>query len=73
MGLADVAPDAVQAAGLIPMDRPGTAVSRGLHGRLVEDPHSAHLPRGSDRGLPGVRHLVLDFPALDPFRPLVPH
>ncbi|QIJ64987.1 FtsK/SpoIIIE domain-containing protein [Streptomyces sp. JB150] len=72
MGLADVAPDAVPAASLIPMDRPGTAVAADSTGgwSKIRTPHTTR-----DDVVAVCRefaHLVPDFPALEPFRPFVP-
>ncbi|MFF9285367.1 FtsK/SpoIIIE domain-containing protein [Streptomyces griseosporeus] len=72
MGLADVAPDAVPAASLIPMDRPGTAVAADSTGgwSKIRTPHTTR-----DEVIAVCRefaHLVPDFPALEPFRPFVP-
>ncbi|REE61505.1 FtsK/SpoIIIE family protein [Streptomyces sp. 3212.3] len=72
MGLADVAPDAVLAAGLIPAERPGTAVAADSSGgwTKIRTPHTSR-----DEATAVCRefaHLVPDFPALDPFRPHVP-
>ncbi|MGX4690881.1 FtsK/SpoIIIE domain-containing protein [Streptomyces sp. JNUCC 63] len=72
MGLADVAPDAVVAAGLIPAERPGTAVAADSSGgwAKIRTPHTSR-----DEAVAVCResaHLVPDFPTLDPFRPHVP-
>ncbi|MYV49966.1 FtsK/SpoIIIE domain-containing protein [Streptomyces sp. SID2888] len=72
MGLADVAPHAVTAAGLIPAERPGTAVAADSSGgwAKIRTPHTSR-----DEVVAVCRefaHLVPDFPALDPFRPHVP-
>ncbi|MGW0189058.1 FtsK/SpoIIIE domain-containing protein [Streptomyces sp. NPDC003362] len=72
MGLADVAPDAVPAAGLIPMERPGTAVAADSTGgwSKIRTPHTSR-----DDVVAVCRefaHLVPDLPALEPFRPFVP-
>ncbi|WP_281157120.1 FtsK/SpoIIIE domain-containing protein [Streptomyces sp. HYC2] len=72
MGLADVAPDAVMAAGLIPAERPGTAVAADSSGgwAKIRTPHTSR-----DEAVAVCREfarLVPDFPALDPFRPHVP-
>ncbi|MGC9378702.1 FtsK/SpoIIIE domain-containing protein [Streptomyces sp. MH13] len=72
MGLADVAPDAVPAAGLIPMDRPGTAVAVDSTGgwSKIRTPQTSRAEVVA--ACREFAHLVPDFPALDPFRPLVP-
>ncbi|MGW7264365.1 FtsK/SpoIIIE domain-containing protein [Streptomyces sp. NPDC054842] len=72
MGLADVAPDAVLAAGLIPMERPGTAVAVDSTGgwSKIRTPHTSRAEVIA--ACQEFAHLVPDFPALDPFRPLVP-
>ncbi|MFJ2722451.1 FtsK/SpoIIIE domain-containing protein [Streptomyces sp. NPDC087437] len=72
MGLADVAPDAVMAAGLIPAERPGTAVAADSSGgwAKIRTPHTSR-----DEVVAVCRefaHLVPDLPALEPFRPHVP-
>jgi S-DNA-T family DNA segregation ATPase FtsK/SpoIIIE len=72
MGLADVAPDAVPVASLIPMDRPGTAVAADSTGgwSKIRTPHTTR-----DEVVAVCRefaHLVPEFPALEPFRPFVP-
>ncbi|MEU5092401.1 FtsK/SpoIIIE domain-containing protein [Streptomyces sp. NPDC021356] len=72
MGLADVAPDAVMAAGLIPAERPGTAVAADSSGgwAKIRTPHTSR-----DEVTAACRrfaHLVPDLPALTPFRPHVP-
>ncbi|MFE3636017.1 FtsK/SpoIIIE domain-containing protein [Streptomyces sp. NPDC059168] len=72
MGLADVAPDAVQAASLIPAERPGTAVAADSSGgwAKIRTPHASR-----DEAKAVCRefaHLVPDLPVLDPYRPHVP-
>jgi S-DNA-T family DNA segregation ATPase FtsK/SpoIIIE len=72
MGLADVAPDAVPVASLIPMERPGTAVAADSTGgwSKIRTPHTTR-----NEVVAVCRefaHLVPDLPALEPFRPLVP-
>ncbi|POX51139.1 plasmid transfer protein [Streptomyces sp. Ru71] len=72
MGLADVAPDAVPVASLIPMERPGTAVAADSTGgwSKIRTPHTSR-----DEVVAVCRefaHLVPDLPALEPFRPFVP-
>ncbi|MFF5024213.1 FtsK/SpoIIIE domain-containing protein [Streptomyces collinus] len=72
MGLADVAPDAVQAASLIPAERPGTAVAADSSGgwAKIRTPHTSR-----DEAKAVCRkfaHLVPDLPVLDPYRPHVP-
>ncbi|MFF4041574.1 FtsK/SpoIIIE domain-containing protein [Streptomyces sp. NPDC001816] len=72
MGLADVAPDAVPAASLIPMNRPGTAVAADSSGgwSKIRTPNTSR-----DEVVAVCRefaHLVPDLPFLDPFRPHVP-
>ncbi|MEV5310713.1 FtsK/SpoIIIE domain-containing protein [Streptomyces sp. NPDC052610] len=72
MGLADVAPDAVPAASLIPMERPGTAVAADSTGgwSKIRTPHTSR-----DDVVAICRefaHLVPDFPALETFRPFAP-
>jgi DNA segregation ATPase FtsK/SpoIIIE, S-DNA-T family len=72
MGLADVAPDAVPAASLIPMNRPGTAVAADSSGGWSK----IRTPNTSRDDVVAVcrdfAHLVPDLPFLDPFRPSVP-
>ncbi|MFD6167610.1 FtsK/SpoIIIE domain-containing protein [Streptomyces coeruleorubidus] len=72
MGLADVAPDAVPAASLIPMNRPGTAVAADPSGGWSK----IRTPETSREEVVAVcrefAHLVPDLPFLDPFRPYVP-
>ncbi|MEW2470633.1 FtsK/SpoIIIE domain-containing protein [Streptomyces sp. NPDC046994] len=72
MGLADVAPDAVLAAGLIPAERPGTAVAADSSGgwAKIRTPHTSRAEAMAV--CREFAHLVPDFPALDPFRPHVP-
>ncbi|MEU5663713.1 FtsK/SpoIIIE domain-containing protein [Streptomyces longwoodensis] len=72
MGLADVAPEAVVAASLIPAERPGTAVAADSSGgwAKIRTPHTSR-----DEVVAVCRqfaHLVPDLPALDPYRPYVP-
>ncbi|MFE7170244.1 FtsK/SpoIIIE domain-containing protein [Streptomyces sp. NPDC057616] len=72
MGLADVAPDAVPAASLIPMNRPGTAVAADSSGgwSKIRTPNTSR-----DEVVAVCRefaHLVPDLSFLDPFRPFVP-
>lgn len=72
MGLADVAPDAVPAASMIPMNRPGTAVAADSSGgwSKIRTPNTSR-----DEVVAVCRdfaHLVPDLPFLDPFRPHVP-
>ncbi|KIZ13538.1 FtsK/SpoIIIE domain-containing protein [Streptomyces natalensis] len=72
MGLADVAPDAVPAASLIPMNRPGTAVAADSSGgwSKIRTPNTSR-----DEVVAVCRefaHLVPDLPFLYPFRPYVP-
>jgi S-DNA-T family DNA segregation ATPase FtsK/SpoIIIE len=69
MGLADVAPDAVVVASLIPAERPGTAVAADSSGgwAKIRTPHTSR-----DEVVAVCRrfaHLVPDLPALDPYRP----
>lgn len=72
MGLADVAPDAVPVASLVPMERPGTAVAADSTGGWSK----IRTPNTSRADVVAVcrkfAHLVPDFPALEPFRPYVP-
>ncbi|MFI5973730.1 FtsK/SpoIIIE domain-containing protein [Streptomyces sp. NPDC051452] len=72
MGLADVAPDAVPAASLIPMERPGTAVAADTSGGWSK----IRTPAVSrDEVIAACRtfaHLVPDLPFLETFRPYVP-
>lgn len=72
MGLADVAPDAVLAAGLIPAERPGTAVAADSSGGWAK----IRTPHTSREEVTAVcrrfAHLVPALPALAPFRPHVP-
>ncbi|MGQ4414811.1 FtsK/SpoIIIE domain-containing protein [Streptomyces sp. SAS_269] len=72
MGLADVAPDAVMAASLIPAERPGTAVAADSSGgwAKIRTPHTSR-----DEAKAVCRefaHLVPELPVLDPYRPHVP-
>ncbi|MGW5327538.1 FtsK/SpoIIIE domain-containing protein [Streptomyces sp. NPDC004014] len=72
MGLADVAPDAVMAASLIPAERPGTAVAADSSGgwAKIRTPHTSR-----DEAKAVCRefaHLVPNLPVLDPYRPHVP-
>ncbi|MFI6663106.1 FtsK/SpoIIIE domain-containing protein [Streptomyces sp. NPDC050523] len=72
MGLADVAPDAVPAASLIPMNRPGTAVAADSSGgwSKIRTPNTSR-----DEVVAVCRefaHLVPALPFLDPFRPRIP-
>ncbi|MEU8527889.1 FtsK/SpoIIIE domain-containing protein [Streptomyces sp. NPDC048629] len=72
MGLADVAPDAVMPASLIPAERPGTAVAADSSGGWAK----IRTPQTSRDEAAAVcrdyAHLVPELPALDPYRPLVP-
>ncbi|MFI0739963.1 FtsK/SpoIIIE domain-containing protein [Streptomyces sp. NPDC021100] len=72
MGLADVAPEAVPAACLIPADRPGVAVAADSSGgwSRIRTPciSAAEVVEVCQQ----YAHLVPDFPALEPFRPHVP-
>lgn len=72
MGLADVAPDAVPAASLIPMNRPGTAVAADPSGGWSK----IRTPETSRDEVVAVcrefAHLIPDLPFLEPFRPRVP-
>ncbi|MFD5130726.1 FtsK/SpoIIIE domain-containing protein [Streptomyces olindensis] len=72
MGLADVAPDAVPAASLIQMNRPGTAVAADASGGWSK----IRTPDTSREEVVAVcrefAHLVPVLPFLDPFRPYVP-
>lgn len=72
MGLADVAPDAVPAASLIQMNRPGTAVAADVSGGWSK----IRTPETSRDEVVAVcrefAHLVPELPFLDPFRPYVP-
>ncbi|MFI0088640.1 FtsK/SpoIIIE domain-containing protein [Streptomyces bobili] len=72
MGLGDVAPDAVPAASLIPMERPGTAVAADASGGWSK----IRTPEVSKTEVVAVcrefAHLVPDLPFLDPFRPFAP-
>ncbi|GAA2269332.1 conjugal transfer protein TraS [Streptomyces ruber] len=72
MGLADVAPDSVAVASLIPMERPGTAVVADASGGWSK----IRTPETSREEVAAVcrahAHLVPDLPALEPFRPFVP-
>ncbi|MEU1406947.1 FtsK/SpoIIIE domain-containing protein [Streptomyces sp. NPDC005728] len=69
MGLGDVAPDAVPAASLIPMNRAGTAVAADTSGGWSK----IRTPETSRDEVAAVcrdfRHLVPDLPFLEPFRP----
>ncbi|MFI6566872.1 FtsK/SpoIIIE domain-containing protein [Streptomyces sp. NPDC050534] len=72
MGLADVAPDAVPAASLIPMNRPGTAVAADSSGgwSKIRTPNTSR-----DEVVAVCRefaHLVPALSFLDPFRPRIP-
>ena len=68
MGLADVAPDAVPAASLIPMERPGTAVAADSTGgwSKIRTPHTSRAEVVA--ACRAFAHLVPDLPALEPFR-----
>ncbi|MFK4146940.1 FtsK/SpoIIIE domain-containing protein [Streptomyces sp. NPDC004065] len=72
MGLADVAPDAVVAASLIPAERPGMAVAADSSGGWAK----IRTPHTSREEVVAVcrefAHLVPDLPALDSYRPHVP-
>ncbi|MFG3274472.1 FtsK/SpoIIIE domain-containing protein [Streptomyces luteogriseus] len=72
MGLADVAPDAVPAASLIPMNRPGTAVAADPSGGWSK----IRTPETSRDEVVSVcrefAHLVPNLPFLEPFRPHLP-
>ncbi|GGX93901.1 conjugal transfer protein TraS [Streptomyces minutiscleroticus] len=72
MGLADIAPDAVPVASLIPMERPGTAVAADSSGGWSK----IRTPETSREEVAAVcrafAHLIPDLPALKPFRPFVP-
>ncbi|MFE7646446.1 FtsK/SpoIIIE domain-containing protein [Streptomyces phaeoluteigriseus] len=72
MGLGDVAPDAVPAASLIPMERPGTAVAADASGGWSK----IRTPEVSKSEVVAVcrefAHLVPALPFLDPFRPFAP-
>ncbi|GGW54244.1 conjugal transfer protein TraS [Streptomyces lucensis JCM 4490] len=72
MGLADVAPDAVAAASLIPAERPGTAVAADSSGgwAKIRTPHTSR--DDAKAACRDFAHLVPDLPALDRFRPHVP-
>ncbi|MEU1598255.1 FtsK/SpoIIIE domain-containing protein [Streptomyces sp. NPDC005708] len=72
MGLADVAPDAVTVASLIPMERPGTAVAADSSGGWSK----IRTPETSRDEVVAVcrefAHLAPDLPFLEPFRPYMP-
>lgn len=72
MGLADVAPDAVPVASLIPMERPGTAVAADSSGGWSK----IRTPEISRDEVIGIcrefAHLVPDLAFLEPFRPHLP-
>ncbi|MGI5139201.1 MULTISPECIES: FtsK/SpoIIIE domain-containing protein [unclassified Streptomyces] len=72
MGLADVAPDAVTVASLIPMERPGTAVAADASGGWSK----IRTPETSRDEVVAVcrefAHLAPDLPFLEPFRPKLP-
>lgn len=72
MGLADVAPDAVLTASLIPAERPGTAVATDSSGgwAKIRTPHTSRAEAAAV--CREFAHLVPDLPALDPYRPHVP-
>ncbi|MFF9485767.1 FtsK/SpoIIIE domain-containing protein [Streptomyces sp. NPDC014676] len=72
MGLADVAPDAVPVASLIPMERPGTAVAADSTGgwSKIRTPNTSRAEVVAT--CREFAHLVPDFPALEPFRPYAP-
>jgi S-DNA-T family DNA segregation ATPase FtsK/SpoIIIE len=72
MGLADIAPDAVPAASLIPMERPGTAVAADSTGgwSKIRTPHTSRADVVA--ACREFAHLVPDLPALESFRPFVP-
>ncbi|MFJ3862304.1 FtsK/SpoIIIE domain-containing protein [Streptomyces nigra] len=72
MGLADVAPDAVVAASLIPAERPGTAVAADTSGGWAKI-RTPHIPRDEAKAVcREFAHLVPELPFLDPYRPHVP-
>ncbi|MFJ3663302.1 FtsK/SpoIIIE domain-containing protein [Streptomyces sp. NPDC090119] len=72
MGLADVAPDAVLTASMIPAERPGTAVATDSTGgwAKIRTPHTTRAEAAAV--CREFAHLVPDLPALDPYRPHVP-
>ncbi|MEU0728297.1 FtsK/SpoIIIE domain-containing protein [Streptomyces sp. NPDC006140] len=72
MGLADVAPDAVPAASLIPMNRPGTAVAADASGGWSKIRTPDTLREEVVAICRDFAHLVPDLPFLEPFRPHVP-
>ncbi|GAA1012051.1 plasmid transfer protein [Streptomyces sp. F-3] len=72
MGLADVAPDAVLAASLIPPERPGTAIAADSSGGWAKI-RTPHITRDEATAVcRQFAHLVPDLPALEPFRPHSP-
>lgn len=72
MGLADVAPDAVLAASLIPPERPGTAIAADSSGGWAKI-RTPHITRDEVAAVcRQFAHLVPDLPALEPFRPHPP-
>ncbi|MFF7126760.1 FtsK/SpoIIIE domain-containing protein [Streptomyces sp. NPDC008240] len=72
MGLADVAPDAVPAASLIPMERPGTAVAADTSGGWSKIRTPAITRDEVAAVCRDFAHLIPDLPFLEPFRPYVP-
>ncbi|MFF8424884.1 FtsK/SpoIIIE domain-containing protein [Streptomyces sp. NPDC016566] len=72
MGLADVAPDAVPAASLIAMNRPGTAVAADTSGGWSKIRTPAITRDEVALVCRDFSHLVPDLPFLEPFRPYVP-
>jgi S-DNA-T family DNA segregation ATPase FtsK/SpoIIIE len=72
MGLADVAPDAVLAASLIPAERPGTAVAADSSGgwARIRTPHTSRAEAVAV--CREFAHLVPTLPFLDPYRQHVP-
>ncbi|MFI8238357.1 FtsK/SpoIIIE domain-containing protein [Streptomyces sp. NPDC085866] len=72
MGLADVAPDAVPTASLIPMERPGTAVAADTSGGWAKIRTPAITRDEVAVVCRDFRHLVPDLPFLEPFRPDAP-
>ncbi|MFE9495971.1 FtsK/SpoIIIE domain-containing protein [Streptomyces collinus] len=72
MGLADVAPDAVPAASLIPMERPGTAVAADTSGGWSKIRTPAVSRDEVIAACRAFTHLVPDLPFLEPFRPSAP-
>ncbi|MEU2713902.1 FtsK/SpoIIIE domain-containing protein [Streptomyces sp. NPDC007205] len=72
MGLGDVAPDAVPAASLIPMERPGTAVAADASGGWSKIRTPAITRDEVAASCRDFAHQIPALPFLEPFRPYVP-